>query len=198
MTTNYESIPTSGEPGIKCPFVGMVKPDTKNLWTFCSDCAEGGISMFMGLIFVFLITGCQQGWWAALKGHAPDIHQLGQVRTISHPDVFAAYLQDVISQIHEAKDSDGNITLQTLVDMKKWIAEQEGIEMKGMMPTSKTETALLFLGGSGDLTTGKVKGDEIIKLLHSIRPEKKIVVNFSRLRAAEKMFVSGRRIYSLR
>mmetsp|Transcript_23194 Transcript_23194/g.38393 ORF Transcript_23194/g.38393 Transcript_23194/m.38393 type:complete len:191 (-) Transcript_23194:1357-1929(-) len=180
MTTNYQTISTSDEVGdIKCPFIRMVQPNTQNLWTFSGDLSANGTGWLMSFLFSFYISVAQLGWWKALTGHAPDIYRLDQVAGVSHSDLFTKYLNGTTDRVIAARDSDGMITLQDLVRIKKWIVEQEGIEK--MEQSSKMETGLVFLGAGGDLETQQVPANDVLDLLNATRPSGEIVVNIERM-----------------
>lgn len=167
MAKSYDSISVS-EPGeIMCPFLKIIKPRTDNMWIFLRDCRRAGVAWFFAFIFGFFIVGKQKGWGKAFMGHAPDIYALDQVPEVSHDDLFQNYMDGVKSRIAEAEDENGIITMQDLVNIKKWIAQQSNV---AIIDSSKVETGLVFLGSGGEAKTGKVRGSDVIKFLQGQRP----------------------------
>ncbi|MEO1654116.1 MAG: hypothetical protein AAFU64_11250, partial [Bacteroidota bacterium] len=143
---------------IKCPFLAIAKPSTKNLSSFIKDVNKAGMSYQMALGASYQVGIGQNGLWATLFGKAPDIYKLENVHGISHCDRYNRYLSDVKRLLKEREIND-QISLQDLVDIKEWIAEQEGVEINS---ASKQETALLFGYAGGDLETQKVYTEDII------------------------------------
>jgi len=143
---------------INCPFLKMVQPDTSSIFTFASSCQEkGGMQYMMAMFICFDVTRKQKGFWKALLGHTPDLYALNQVEGISHPDKYSRYMDKTEEMIKTKSNPEGMVSLQDLVDIKKWVAEQEKIEI-GF--ASKSETVLVFIKSGGDLDTGVVKGSE--------------------------------------
>ena len=76
---------------------------------------------------------------------------------------------------------DGLITLQDLVEMKEWVADQVGV-VPG--EASKTETALLFVRSGGDLEAWTVGLEDVFRLLNGQMPEADAVVTPGKLNQA--------------
>mmetsp|Transcript_11940 Transcript_11940/g.19798 ORF Transcript_11940/g.19798 Transcript_11940/m.19798 type:complete len:221 (-) Transcript_11940:74-736(-) len=208
--TNYQAISTSeAEKGeIMCPFIKMINPNTRNLWTFARDFKQNGVGWTFTLFFTFIITFLQRGWWRALLGYSPDIYKLKEVPMISHTDLYINYFPEVNRRVEDATDGDGMITLQLLVDIKKWIAEQEatkleklleesnlktlvdykywiakkeGIPLNRIIDSSKIETVLVFLGAGGNTSTKKVMASSVLKFMQGERSGNAIKVDIWRV-----------------
>jgi hypothetical protein len=141
------------------------------------------------LAFAFGIAIAQFGFWKAFIGNPPDIYRLEQIPGVSHEDLFHNYFDATLYRIDEAKDADGMIMLQDLVNIKKWIVEQERMQISEMLGSSKSETGLVFLASGGDLDTQKVSGDEVIKILNAERPTRKISITVTRMFKVDKLMV---------
>jgi hypothetical protein len=89
----------------------------------------------------------QQGLWAALTGRAPDVFRLEEVPGISHLDLYQFRLDGVQSRL-EARAVNGEVSLQDMIEVKKWVATDTGVSNISLI--SKGETVLLFLLAGGD------------------------------------------------
>ncbi|MEL6958471.1 MAG: hypothetical protein AAGL89_05900 [Pseudomonadota bacterium] len=159
--------PERDERAILCPFLAMNPPDTTNVWTFARGCADNGQAYSMALIVATMVTYSQKGLWAVLRHEAPDIYRLDQVPGISHDDLYQNHIPE-LREMAEVRAVDGLITLQDLVEMKEWVADQVGVDPR---EASKTETALLFVRSGGDLDAWTVDLDDVFRLLSGQRPE---------------------------
>ena len=170
--------PPEGEDhAILCPFLAMNPPDATNVWTFARGCAENGQSYSMALIVATMVTYSQKGLWAVLRHEAPDIYRLDQVPGISHDDLYQNHIPE-LREFAATRAVEDQITLQDLVEMKEWVADQIGV-VPG--EASKTETALLFVGSGGDLDAWTVDLDDVFRLLSRQRPEADAVVTPEKL-----------------
>ncbi len=73
-----------------------------------------------------------------------------------------------------ARESDGHLTLQDLVDIKLEVARLAGVT--SLQESSRLETALVFLRAGGDLTSQTVSTNETLRLLAGQRPGVDVVV----------------------
>lgn len=137
----------------------------------------------MALFVVLQVTAKQKSLSAALRGETPDLYALDKVPGVSHTDLYRTYLTELREQ-SETLESDGQLTLQDLVDMKEWVARQEHVEV---IDSSRIETALLFVRAGGDLSTGKVATSDVFELLQGRAPSSKSQVTASTLSKAQKM-----------
>ena len=172
--------PEGGDRAILCPFLAMNPPDTTNVWTFARGCADNGQAYSMALIVATMVTYSQKGLWAVLRHEAPDIYRLDQVPGISHDDLYQNFIPD-LRQMAAERAVEGQITLQDLVEMKEWVADQVGV-VPG--EASKTETALLFVRSGGDLSDWTVGLEDVFRLLSGQRPEADTVVTPGKLNQA--------------
>ncbi len=172
--------PEGGERAILCPFLAMNPPDTTNVWTFARGCVDNGQSYSMALIVATMVTYAQKGLWAVLRHEAPDIYRLDQVPGISHDDLYQNYIPE-LREMAVARAVEGQVTLQDLVEMKEWVADQVGVTPG---EASKTETALLFVRSGGDLTKWTVALEDVFRLLNGQRPEADTVVTPGKLNQA--------------
>ena len=108
---------------------------------------------------------------------------LDQVPGVSHCDLYQAYLPELHSM---AKDREVNnqITLQDLVEMKKWIAEKEEVEI---IEPSKIETALVFVRAGGNFETGKVSTEDVFHVLEGRALENPGIVSMGKMNRARAM-----------
>ena len=115
----------------------------------------------------------QNGLWSVIKGEAPDIYSLDKVHGVSHCDLFSEFLPE-LEEMAKTKEIDGQITLQDLVEMKKWVAKQVQVEIS---EPSKIETSLLFVKAGGNLETQKVYTEDVFMLLKGIKPKRDSPIN---------------------
>ena len=158
---------TECPPGkdITCPFSKMVQPDTSSYWSFVEDFhTKGNMGRVLASVITFETTRKQKGLWAAMTGEVPDLCTFDQVPGVSHKDKYSSQLAGVKSRI-EVASIDGFVTLQDLVDIKKWVAEVEGVV--DIVDSSKGETVLTFLSAGGDLVTQKVNASNVLSILQS-------------------------------
>ena len=166
-----------------CPFLRMAQPNRTDFWKFVSDCHANGLGYAEALAVSLHILRQQKGLGAVFKrGETIDMYRLDEVPGTSHTDLFQAYLPAVEGKIKEVADKDGMIRMQDLVDLKKWIAAQEGV--KEVSFPSKAETGQIFVRAGGDLDTGLVAASDAIKMMKGERPEKGGVVTFSAIKKA--------------
>ena len=173
---------------ILCPFLRSVQPDVSGIWKFTSDLSsKGKMDRIMALFVAFDVTKKQKGLWAALTGQVPDLYRLDQVPGVSHPDLYRHQLDEVKEHLEKAVDSDGFVTLQDVVEAKKFVADKVGVKSEEMMDSSKFETVLLFLGSGGDLETNKVKVTDLMTLLQGQRPANAGSINVDGLTKGMKL-----------
>ncbi len=173
----------SGKAEIKCPFLAFAKPSIENRSAFVNDVEKFGMDRTMAQ-FVALQVGWQQkGLWSILRGEAPDIYSLESVHGVSHCDLYSSYLPE-LEQEARSLEVNGQITLQDLVQMKKWVAQQLQVEV---VESSQIETALLFVKAGGDLETQKVYTEDVFTLLKGQRPGRDALINADLLRKAREL-----------
>lgn len=180
---------------IKCAFLTIVKPSTRNIFTFIRDCSRGGLST-LGVIMV----GCQvvyrqQGLWALLTGCAPDLYNLENVPTISHNDLFFRHQSVVRPMLRERADEKGNITLQDCIDSKVRINKL----LNGSKPVvhgSQLETTIAYLFAGGTATAeekpeyphGCVNCEAFLSVINGVRPKTKTgQVGFNNIKSTSKL-----------
>ncbi|MEN0064678.1 MAG: hypothetical protein AAGA48_21210 [Myxococcota bacterium] len=171
---------------VKCPFLAMAPPPQSNLWSFARGAQANGMDLGMAVFVGTQITYYQKGLAAVLRLEAPDLHRLDQVPTISHDDRYAVHLPKLREMAAEM-EVDGRLTLQQLVEMKLWVAEQTGVANPS--DPSRIETALAFIRAGGDQQTWTVDTDELFTLLSGKRPTVDAVVtpgDLSRVREQAK------------
>lgn len=162
---------------INCPFLRMVQPEADNIFKFASECQEKGDVQYMtAFIIASKIVNKQQGWRKALQGYPPDIWRLDQVEGVSHTDKYQNYLEKTDEMLEEKANDDGVITFKDLIDVKKWIAEQEKVEV---IRQSQIFTTILFIKSGGDLDSMEVKKKEIMTMLDGKHPENEAHLNLS-------------------
>ncbi len=163
----------SGEAKIKCPFLAIAKPSTESRTAFVNDVEKAGMDRFMANFVAVQVGWQQNGLWSVIKGEAPDIYSLDKVHGVSHCDLFSKFLPE-LEEMVKTKEIDGQITLQDLVEMKKWVAKQVKVEIS---EPSKIETSLLFVKAGGNLETQKVYTEDIFMLLKGIKPKRDSPIN---------------------
>ncbi|MEM6631114.1 MAG: hypothetical protein AAF694_15640 [Bacteroidota bacterium] len=151
---------------IKCPFLAIAKPSTKNRAAFLRDVNKAGMSRTMAMGAAIQVGVGQNGIWATLFGKAPDMYNLEDVHGISHCDRYNRYLPEVEQMLKE-REIDNQVTLQDLVEVKEWIAKKERVEINS---ASRQETALLFGYAGGNLRTKRVFTEDVILLMNGSVP----------------------------
>ena len=157
----------SGEAKIKCPFLAISKPSMERT-AFVDDVEKFGMDRTMAAFVAVQVGWQQNGLWSVLKGEAPDIYSLDKVHGVTHCDLFSKFLPE-LETMAKAKEIDGQITLQDLVEMKKSVAKQVNVEIS---EPSKIETSLLFVKAGGNLKSQKVYTEDIFMLLKGIKPKR--------------------------
>jgi len=101
--------------------------------------------------------------------------------------LYQQYPDQVKSQLQERADSDGMITLQDLVDVKIWVADQAGEDP--IVGISQGETSLLFIMARGDLNTRLVPVDNVLTCLfdHVEPPGGLQQVNWGKFTTAQRL-----------
>ncbi len=173
----------SGEAQIKCPFLAIAKPSMESRKAFVDDVEQFGMDRSMAQFVAIQVGWQQNGLWSVIKGEAPNIYALDQVHGVTHCDLFAKYLPELEQQAKKI-DVDGQITLQELVNMKKWVAQQEQVEIS---EPSKIETSLLFVKAGGNLETQKVYAEDVFTLLRGIQPERDAPINLDLMNRARAL-----------
>ncbi len=153
---------------IKCPFLKIVKPAQTSRSAFVKDCEKFGMDYSMAQFVAIQVGWQQKGLWSVIKGEAPDVYSLDQVRGVTHCDLYSKYLPELEQQA-QALEVNGQITLQDLVELKKWVAKQEQV---AIIEPSKLETALLFVKAGGNLETQKVFREDVFTFLRGELPER--------------------------
>lgn len=177
--------PESGNRPILCPFLAMNPPDTTNLWTFVRGCVENGQAYGMALFVATMVTYRQKGLMAVLRHEAPDIYRLHEVPGVSHEDLYQNYIPE-LQALADTMATDGQLTLQNLVEMKEWVATQVGVVPN---EASRIETALLFVRSGGDMETWTVDRDDVFRLLSGQKPRSSAIVTPALLNAATEQAV---------
>ena len=173
----------SDEAQIKCPFLAISKPSMESRAAFVDDVEKFGMDRQMAQFVAIQVGWQQKGFWSVLKGEAPDIYRLDQVHGVTHCDLFAKYLP-VLEQQAKAMEVDGQITLQDIVELKKWVANQEKVEPN---EASKIECALVFIKAGGNLETQKVYTEDVFMLLRGIRPKRDAPITIDLMNQARSM-----------
>lgn len=168
---------------IKCAFLRMAPPDTSNLWRFARDCQKNGLGLLEGLLVGAQVVAGQKGLLALLRGQAPDLYHLDEVKGVSHKDLYLPYLPEVKTKVN-ALSRNGQISLQDLADIKESIATQEKVSVS---PASKMETIILFIRAGGDLDSGLIDADDALRIIEGYEPKKNGVVTLSTLKQAAKL-----------
>lgn len=184
-TTRPAPAPAAPGAEILCPFLAMAPPSTRNALVFARGAAQNGMSGVMALFVTLQITLQQKGPVALLRLEAPDLHRLDEVPGVSHDTRFARHLPALRVRA-DALAVDGRITFQQLVDLKRWVGEQEGKRIEPGTP-SEIETSLAFLRAGGSLETWTVSVHDLFTLLNGEPPAVHAVVtpaNLGRARAA--------------
>lgn len=157
---------------VTCPFLAMNSPDTTNMWSFARGCVENGMDYGMALFVTVQVTFQQKGLLAVLRHEAPDIYRLREVSGISHDDRYAPFQEELRAQAEDVA-IDGRLTLQDLVVMKEWVANELGVTPN---EASRIETALLFVRAGGESETWTVGMEDVFRLIAGQRPSVDAVV----------------------
>ncbi|HMO40171.1 MAG TPA: hypothetical protein PKE17_12230 [Saprospiraceae bacterium] len=173
----------SGEAKIKCPFLAISKPSMESRAAFVNDVEKFGMDRTMATFVAIQVGWQQKGLWAIIKGKAPDIYALDQVHGVTHCDLFSKFIPE-LEEMVKAKEIDGQITLQDLVEMKKWVAQQVQVEIS---EPSKIETSLLFVKAGGNLETQKVYTEDVFMLLRGIKPKRDAPINVTLLNKSKAL-----------
>ena len=180
--TGEESKP---DPAIKCPYLRMIQPDTSNMWRFTRDCQKNGMSLFTAFAItagtVLLQKG--KGPLALLRGEAPDLYRLDEVKVISHQDLYLPYLPEVKEKV-EALSRNGKISIQDLADIKQCIAAKEGVPV---ISGSGMQVVLLFIRAGGDLDTGLIDADDALRMIEGYEPKKSGVLTWDGMQRGKKL-----------
>lgn len=175
LALGYVTTPDPSEDdgsAITCPFLAMDPPDTTNMWSFARGCVDNGMDYAMALFVTGQVTYQQKGLLAVLRQEAPDIYRLREVNGVSHDDRYALFQTELRAQAEKVA-IDGRLTLQDLVVMKEWIAnELEVIPNEA----SRIETALLFIRAGGDVETWTVGMEDVLRLIAGQRPSVDAIV----------------------
>lgn len=184
---NSSSAVEGAKVRFRCPFLDVYRPDASTgMWKFLNDCKDAGLKRTTAFIFAFLVAWAQKGIWAALRLKTPDLATLDEAPPISHDDVYWKYPEETEARIKAAMDSEGRITIETLVDIKKWIAQQAKVEK--ISAFSRSETSLLFIKAGGDLKTRYVDADNVLRLLRGDPPKTEPKeITMKRIMAANKL-----------
>jgi hypothetical protein len=169
---------------IACPFIRAVDPDTTTWTAFIQDLADGGCSRAVCAPLAIATTQAQQGFLNASTFHVVDVTRLDEVPSGTK---YSIYPDEVEQRMRQAAttNADGMITLQDLVDIKLWVAEQEGVDQPTL--ASKGETIVLFLRSGGDTGSWKVNPDNVLTLLGGTLPDDESTVGvFNVMRASRK------------
>lgn len=153
---------------IKCPFLAISKPSTESRTAFINDVEKFGMDRTMATFVAIQVGWQQNGLWSVLKGEAPDFYALDKVHGVTHCDLFSKFIPE-LETMAKAKEIEGQITLQDLVEMKKWVAKQVNVEIS---EPSKIETSLLFVKAGGNLATQKVYTEDVFMLLNGVKPKR--------------------------
>ncbi len=162
---------------IKCPFLAISKPSMESRNAFINDVEKFGMDRNLATFVAIQVGWQQNGLWSVLKGEAPDIYALDKVHGVSHCDLFSKFLPE-LEEMAKAKETDGQVTLQDLVEMKKWVAKQVHVEIG---EPSKIETSLLFVKAGGNLETRKVYTEDVFMLLRGVKPKRDASINIELL-----------------
>jgi hypothetical protein len=182
-TASNKSEESKPDTAIKCPFLRMISPDTSNIWRFVGDCHKNGVALLEAFAATGLVVVRQKGWLAFLRGEAPDLYRLDQVRGVSHEDLYLPYLPQVKAKV-QALSRNGQISMQDLADIKEWIAAQEGVSVSS---ASKLETVILFIRAGGELDSGLIEADDALRMIEGYEPKKNGVVTFGSIKQARKL-----------
>jgi hypothetical protein len=169
-TTQAAAAAAVEEPIILCPFFRTLEPNESNSVAFLWDVVvHGHVGVGLAKSLVFGAVVIQQGFWTALWGGVLDLERLDEIPGISHLDLynsqFAGVSERLLAKAVTAVDADGYITLQDLVEVKKWVAEVNSVEEINVF--SRGETVFVFLGAGGSLKTNRVLATDVLRFLQS-------------------------------
>lgn len=165
---------------ITCPFLAMDPPEARNIWAFARSCETNGMAYSMALFVAAQITVQQKDILALLRHEAPDIYSLHQVPGVSHADRYGLYIVE-LRPLAQKVAVNGRLSMQDLVELKKWMAQQEGVEI---IESSRIETALAFVRSGGDFDSWTVDMIEFFTLIAGNRPAVDEVVTLRKLEKA--------------
>lgn len=157
-------------PSVLCPFLRIVQPDTSSLSAFTQDIIDAGVSPFLATAQSSILTAFQEGkgFRAVLRDEAIDVERLDELQAgINSPDYYQLFPEAVAQRLTDVS-MDGMVTLQDLVDVKLWVAGEVGVVPND---TSKISTYFSFLFPGGDLDTGLVELDDVLKFLNGEMPD---------------------------
>ena len=168
LTASNNREESKPDPEIKCPFLRMFVPNARNTWQFARDCQKNG----MGLFAAFAVTAgtvvLQKGVWPLLRGDVPDLYKLDEVKSISHQDLYLPELKFVEEKV-KALSNNGQISIQDLADIKESIAAKKGVPV---ITGSKGQAVLLFIRAGGDLDSGLIDADDVLRMIEGYEPKK--------------------------
>jgi hypothetical protein len=161
------------EPIILCPFFRTLEPNESNSVAFLWDVVvHGKVGVGLAKSLVFGAVVIQQGFWTALWGGVLDLERLDEIPGISHLDLYNSQFAGVSERllakaaVTAADDANGYyITLQDLVEVKKWVAEVNSVDEINVF--SRGETVFVFLGAGGNLKTNRVLATDVLRFLQS-------------------------------
>jgi hypothetical protein len=180
------------QPIILCPFFRTLKPNESNSGAFLWDVVvhgKVGVGLAQSLVFGAVVV--QQGFWPALWGGVLDLRRLDELPGISHLDLYNSQFAGVSERllaIAAAADADGYITLQDLVEIKKWVAEVTSVEEINLF--SRGETIFVFLGAGGSLKNNRVLATDVLRFLQSVW-EIKDIGNVNAVNLAKGLLQAG-------
>jgi len=159
-------IDTNADNEILCPLLKTIQPDTSNGLSFIEDLiTKGNAGAVLATSFYFNALVLQQGLFTTLFGGVLDLERLDEIPLVSHLDLYNSQTEAVTANLTAMADADGYVTLQDLVQIKKWVAEIQKVDPIGFI--SQGETVLLFLAVGGDFDENKVLATDVIKFLAS-------------------------------
>jgi hypothetical protein len=168
-TTNNTAATTTTAAAVApilCPFFKTVRPNPAKSVKFLWDVVvRGNMELVLAKTLVFGAVVQQQGFFPALFGAVLDIHRLDQIPGVSHRDLYNSQYSGVAERLLERADTDGYISLQDLVEVKKWVAEVNLVKDIGVF--SRGETVFVFLGAGGNLDSNKVLAMDALRFLQS-------------------------------
>lgn len=153
---------------IICPFFNLLKPDTSNSIKFVADASKRGNAAYGLLAFLnYQAIVAQKGLGKALVGESLDIYNLDKIPGVSHLDLYQVRFDDVKLRFTELADINGFITLNDMINVKKWVANDVGVT--SINKISRGETVFLFNLAGGDIST-KVKASIVLDILEGKKP----------------------------
>lgn len=174
-------------PGdIKCPFLRLHRPRSGNLFGFCSELQNKGVSVPVALVVGALVTACQPGGWVnAITFRAPDIYNLDQVAGVSHSDLFMRNIDVTKDERYLGRpDKRGYITFGDILRCKRELAmDALDVDPKCIVGNraSQIENVLLFIRSRGDPMSGLVKYRKVVDVLIAKAPTSYTDISFATL-----------------